>query len=842
MTPIQQLYLGVGASKKTYVDDVFSTFLYKGQSTPSTVTTGIDMTEGGMVWVKNRSTGNPAIGTKELGSGYLSPNGTGALDAYGNGFNTFTSTGFTTTQGNQQPTNENGNNYASWSWKKTPGFFDVVTWTGNDTNRTISHSLGSIPGMIIVKNTSNSADWAVYHRSTGATKYIRLNDSDVAGTSSVYWNDTEPTATAFSIGTHGRVNNNGDTYVAYVFAGGESTAATARSVEFDGTNDQLLLETNSDLAFGTGDFTIEFWVKPQTLGYAIFIDMRPNPAATQGAYPTIFMENDILGYHTNSGTQITGNALFKDQWQHIALSRSGTSTKMFVNGTQVGSTYSDSTNYLNGDTTIGQRADGSTGDFDGYISNVRCVKGTAVYTSSFRPPTKPLANITNTKLLCCNNSSTTGSTVTPSTITADGTTASTDSPFDDPAGFVFGGGGNQNIIKTGIWTAQSGGAAEVYLGFEAQFIMIKTTGSGSWIMWDSMRGIISGGADPYVLANGNNAEASTSDFIDLTPTGFKVTQLGSSGTEFTYIAIRRPDGYVGKPADAGTDVFAMATGNSSGSIPNFVSGFPVDYQINRQPATSQSWYTGSRLTSKKYLLTDTNAAEGDAAVYTYDSNTGWCNHNYSSSYQAWMWKRHAGFDVVTYEGNGSAGHVIPHSMNKIPEMMWIRRRNATEHWEIYHKGLNGGTNPQNYGIKFFTNAEHSSGSDRWNAPTATSITVNTDNGTNNSSGTFIAMLFASVDGISKVGYFDGSSSAQTITTNFAPRFLIIRKSNGAGDWLVIDTIRGWASGNDNYMMLNSNAAQAADTDFGAPTSTGFTLTTGSQWNASGSKYIYYCHA
>ena len=104
------------------------------------------------------------------------------------------------------------------------------------------------------------------------------------------------------------------------------------------------------------------------------------------------------------------------------------------------------------------------------------------------------------------------------------------------------------------------------------------------------------------------------------------------------------------------------------------------------------------------------------------------------------------------------------------------------------------------------------------------------------------MLFASVDGISKVGYFDGSSSAQTITTNFAPRFLIIRKSNGAGDWLVIDTIRGWASGNDNYMMLNSNAAQAADTDFGAPTSTGFTLTTGSQWNASGSKYIYYCHA
>ena len=104
--------------------------------------------------------------------------------------------------------------------------------------------------------------------------------------------------------------------------------------------------------------------------------------------------------------------------------------------------YSDSNNYLNGDTTIGCRADGSTGDLNGYMSNVRVVKGTAVYTANFAPPTSPLTNITNTKLLCCNKSSATGSTVTPDTITANGTVESVKSnPFDTDIDVALGKSG-----------------------------------------------------------------------------------------------------------------------------------------------------------------------------------------------------------------------------------------------------------------------------------------------------------------------------------------------------------------------------------------------------------------
>ena len=109
------------------------------------------------------------------------------------------------------------------------------------------------------------------------------------------------------------------------------------------------------------------------------------------------------------------------------------------------------------------------------------------------------------------------------------------------------------------------------------------------------------------------------------------------------------------------------------------------------------------------------------------------------------------------------------------------------------------------------------------------------------------MLFASVDGVSKVGYYDGSASELTITTGFRPRFVIIRRVNEAQDWCVFDTTRGWASGVDQRIELNDDDAQNNSYDWGAPTSTGFTLapssvTLSGKTNYAGGKYIYYAHA
>ena len=103
------------------------------------------------------------------------------------------------------------------------------------------------------------------------------------------------------------------------------------------------------------------------------------------------------------------------------------------------------------------------------------------------------------------------------------------------------------------------------------------------------------------------------------------------------------------------------------------------------------------------------------------------------------------------------------------------------------------------------------------------------------------MLFASVDGISKVGYYTGTGSTQTITTGFQPRFAIIKRVNATQHWYVFDTTRGWTSGNDQYIKLDLTDAQAA-ADLGEPTSTGFQVGSDPTVGANGDKYIYYAHA
>ena len=163
------------------------------------------------------------------------------------------------------------------------------------------------------------------------------------------------------------------------------------SMYFDGTGDYLLTNapTKDLFAFGTGDFTIEFWVRyANTTGIQVLYDGRPS--GTQGAYPTIYSDSGTIYYYANTGNRITGSTLSSGTWYHIAVSRSGTATKMFVDGTQVGSTYTDSTNYLGVDNrpSVGDGFSFGTYPFNGYIDDLRVTKGIARYTANFTPPTK----------------------------------------------------------------------------------------------------------------------------------------------------------------------------------------------------------------------------------------------------------------------------------------------------------------------------------------------------------------------------------------------------------------------------------------------------------------------
>ena len=210
-------------------------------------------------------------------------------------------------------------------------------------------------------------------------------------------------------------------------------------VEFDGS-DYLDIPDNADFTLGTGDLTVEAWFKPDSSAtvtdyHCIFsIGWAFQLYWYQSKFELYCADANGASYFVGTGGGFNSgtNSAIRGQYYHIAITRSGNDFRMFLNGTLT-TFASSSTSFVDpsDSTSIGRFSPNNNLKAVGIISNLRFIKGTALYTSNFTPSYEPLTNVTNTKLLCCNQSTTTGSTVTPGTITANGDPASsTDSPFD----------------------------------------------------------------------------------------------------------------------------------------------------------------------------------------------------------------------------------------------------------------------------------------------------------------------------------------------------------------------------------------------------------------------------
>ena len=368
-------------------------------------------------------------------------------------------------------------------------------------------------------------------------------------------------------------------------------------------------------------------------------------------------------------------------------------------------------------------------------------------------------------------------------------------------------------------------------------------------MADCLRGIETGGNDMRLLPNGTNAEITNFDGLSLTPTGFKITTsnalINPNGTGVVYMAIRRPDGYCGRPPEAGTDAFAMDVGNGSSdiSVPNFDSGFPVDLGIYKQTAAANDWVLSDRLISGRWLRTNGTNPEATYSGIKFDSNVGWAAGGFNTAVQSWMWKRGQGCDVVTYDGlSGAQGQHIPHSLGRPAEMIFIKRMDGSEEWAV---GADAMTDWNKY-MKLNTNDGelNAYGTFSSTAPTATHFSLSQSSRANYTGYRYVAMLFASVTGISKCGSYDGSNSTITVTTGFQPRFIIIKRTNSGGSWLTWDTVRGWVDGNNNKSLAFNSASRdtTANGYTGGPISTGFTLNSNADYNGNGGTYLYYAHA
>ena len=415
----------------------------------------------------------------------------------------------------------------------------------------------------------------------------------------------------------------------------------------------------------------------------------------------------------------------------------------------------------------------------------------------------------------------------------------------------FGAAGTDNVITCGAYTGTSAVNNIVNLGYEPQWLMVKPTNGYDWRMFDVMRGL-SLTDSLYLQANSSNAENDPGTAIFFpTATGFNVNTTGffnSSGISYIYIAIRR--GPMKTPTDAAT-VFQPVVRTGTSTVVTVSTTVTPDFYLCKDLADAYGVnffdrLRGASATSTPMLNTPSYGAETTPAntvnafqnISVILGTNG--NNNYSGySFGNFFFSRAPGFfDEVCYTGTGTAT-TQTHNLGVVPELMIVKNRTSARYWVAYTSTTGAGGNL----YLCFTNA-YTADTTTWNstAPTASVFSVGTAWETNRASENLVAYLFATCPGVSKVGSYTGTGATQTINCGFTggARFVLIKRTDSAGDWYMFDSANGFTSSSSPYILLSSTAAQTTGNNGCYAASTGFTTTStaNATVNVNGAAYIF----
>ena len=432
----------------------------------------------------------------------------------------------------------------------------------------------------------------------------------------------------------------------------------------------------------------------------------------------------------------------------------------------------------------------------------------------------------------------------------------------------FGLSGSDSVVACGSYTGNgSASGPTITLGWEPQFVMIKVASAitSNWLIFDNMRGIATSGNASYLYPNSSAAELSAVQ-ININATGFSPTTatgtVNASGSTYIYLAIRR--GPMKVPT-SGTSVFSpvAATGTSiyditfaNSLIPDLIlsakdrltGGSYNSYCFNDRLRGLPQDMTGVTIANNPGLIsTGTNAEATVAAPSSsnylsgsYNSRAVWGGGWSSYSGVFYGLKRAPGFfDEVCYTGTGVAT-TQAHNLGVVPELMIVKSRSAVNNWACYSSFIG------NAGHFLFNTASAAvtTGSVFWNTttPTSTVFSIGVNANVNTSAVTYVAYLFATCPGVSKVGSYTGTGAAQNINCGFSAsaRYVLIKRTDSTGDWYVYDSARGISSGNDPYLLMNSSAAEVTGTNYVDTFASGFALTATAPaaLNANGGSYIF----
>ena len=407
-----------------------------------------------------------------------------------------------------------------------------------------------------------------------------------------------------------------------------------------------------------------------------------------------------------------------------------------------------------------------------------------------------------------------------------------------------------------------------YKNNSSQGVAFTSLGSGEWFPlwqnWTSSVGVMNFGQDSSFAgvktAQGNQDGNGIGDFFYAPPSGF----LALCTKNLPDVAVT--------PSEHFNTV--LWTGNgSSQSISSLEFQPDFTWIKSRSIVDSHHLFDSVRGAGQR-LRSDSTAAENynETAYLTSFDSDGFSlggddgvNKN-TATYVAWNWKANgsgssntdgnmaetvtvsantdAGFSIVTYTGDGSAA-TIGHGLSKSPEMIIIKNRDDSANWPIYHHKNTSA--PETDYLKLDTTAATADNSTFWNdtAPTSSVFTVATDGDVNTDDDKYVAYCFHSVDGYSKVGSYTGNGNADGtfVYTGFRPAFLLMKVTNTASDWHIVDSVRDVDNVIQNTLDPNTTAVEGSGSDRFDFTSNGFKLRqTSGSYNGNNSTYIYMAFA
>ena len=473
----------------------------------------------------------------------------------------------------------------------------VTQGTGANTNQwTITPST----------NTANAGNFTLVFRASDGVNVASASSTFELQFSVVNSNYTTALITAADNGyTSNKVfrDSSGNNHT--ITANGDATQSTfspyrhgGYSTYFDGTGDYI---SAPNQALGSQDYSYEFWINHEASGTKVVLDWSGSPQ--------IYTIDTTLYLYVDSANRIS-TTVSANQWNHIAIVRSSGVTTLYNNGVAESTTYTDSNNYTNSTMTIGGRASNSANTINGYVVDVRVVKGTAVYTSAFTPPTERLTAITNTSLLTCHLPYIADGSTNSHSITVNGNTKTEPfGPYDYQEYSASANGGSAYFDGSGDYLTVSNSSGNFSFGtgnFTVEtwvYYEAMPAGSGypnsAWILGG---GALNSNAGVDITVGSTNIQIGLSYFASLNID----TAHGMSAGNWYHLAVVRNGNTLtcykngvslatadvtGITANAMTSGIAIGAAEPSGSTSGNPNGYYSDFRIVKGTAVYTSAFT-----------------------------------------------------------------------------------------------------------------------------------------------------------------------------------------------------------------------------------------------------------